>query len=310
MYAGTIALIVFSLAPVALLLWYFDRQDQHKESRRFLWSIFLWGVLVTFLAGGIEYFLNSFIGGIFYSSFINILILAFVYTALVEEAFKYWVVKKKAYDHPAFNEYYDGVIYAVVASLGFAALENVFYVIEGGLYVGVIRAILAVPAHALFGAIMGYYIGIARFEKNREKEKKLLSTGLLLAVLFHGIYDFFLMSETILAVLVIPMILALYLNVRRKIKHLHVLDNIQGAVMPLKWTWKNYLKVSFGLGFFTIGVLTLFTVVLFVTNDPITLEAFADIEFDVTGSLIFAFIMWIFSFLLVYRNERIPKKNR
>ncbi len=156
MYVGTITLMIISLAPVAVLLWYFDRLDKkQKESRRFLWSIFLWGILITFLAGGIEYFLENTFAGLIADPMVYITVVSFLFTAVTEEGLKYLVVKKKAYDHPAFDEYYDGVIYAVVASLGFAALENVFYVLDGGMYVAVIRALLAVPAHALFGAIMG-----------------------------------------------------------------------------------------------------------------------------------------------------------
>ena len=106
---------------------------------------------------------------LFYSPLVKLIILSFVFVAAVEEALKYWIVRKKIWDHPAFDEYFDGIMYAVTASLGFAALENVFYVTDGGLYVGVIRALMAVPAHALFGAMMGYYIGLARFEKNPDK---------------------------------------------------------------------------------------------------------------------------------------------
>jgi len=308
MYTGIIVLILLSLAPVAFLLWYFDRLDKRKESRKFLWKIFIWGVLVTFVAGGIEYLLDMYIGNIFYSNLIYIFVLAFVYTALVEEALKYWVVKKKAYHNIEFNEYYDGIIYCVVASLGFAALENLFYVIEGGIYVAVIRATLAVPAHALFGAVMGYYVGLAKFEKNKKAEKKLLAKGLLLAVFFHGVYDFLLMSETIFALLVIPMVLGLYLNVRRKIKYLHFLDKIGGVLEPKKWNLWNYIRIAFGLVLFTVGVVSMFTVVLYLTNDPSGAEIFEGIDFDVIGTTVFALFMWLISFGLVY--ERNPKKNK
>ena len=153
------------------MLWYFDSLDKkQKESRRFLWDIFLWGVIVTFIAGFIEYFLAPFASSLFSQHLTQAFFVAFIVTACAEEGLKYAVVKKKTYPHPAFDEYYDGVIYAVVASLGFAALENIFYVIEGGLYIAIIRALLAVPAHALFGAFMGYYISLARFEKNPKKE--------------------------------------------------------------------------------------------------------------------------------------------
>jgi RsiW-degrading membrane proteinase PrsW (M82 family) len=304
MYLGTIILIILSLAPVVFLLWYFDHLDKKKEKRSFLFKIFLWGMLVTFIAGGLEIIFEMFLLDIFYLPIIKLIVSAFIFTALVEEALKYWVVKRKAYPHPAFNEYYDGIIYAVVASLGFAALENVFYVVEGGYYVAIIRAVLAVPAHALFGAFMGYYIGLARFEKNKEKEKKLLSRGLLLAVFFHGIYDFLLMTETGFALFVIPLVLAMYLNVKEKIAHLHQLDNLEGVRKPAKWNWKKYTKVGFGLILFTIGVLTLFTIMLFITGDPAAQTTFSGIEFNVLGSGVFAGIMWLLSFLLIHERKK------
>ncbi len=304
----TIGLIILSLAPVALLLWYFDHLDKRKESRKFLWKIFMWGMLAAFIAGLIEYGLASYLGDLFSSSFINLIILAFVYTALIEEFAKYWVVKKKAYHNIEFDEYYDGVIYGVVASLGFAALENIFYVMEGGIYVAVIRAILAVPAHAMFGAIMGYYFGKAKFQKDKQIEKKLLAKGLLLAVFFHGVYDLLLMSESIFALLVIPMILGLYIHVRHKIKQLHFLDRIGGALEPIKWNAWNYIKAGFGLILFSVGVISLFTVILYLTNDPLGAEIFKGVDFDPVQTGVFALVMWIISFFLVY--EKNPKKHK
>lgn len=306
MYVAPTLLIIASLAPVAVLLWYFDRLDKkQKESRRFLWTIFLWGVFVTFIAGGVEYFLESNVIGFFTDPLMQILVISFVFTAATEEGLKYWVVKKKVYDHPAFNEYYDGIIYAVVASLGFAALENIFYVLEGGIYIAVIRALLAVPAHALFGAMMGYYIGLARFEKDKQLSRKLRMKGLLTAIFFHGLYDFLLLTSSALALFVIPMILGMYIFVRRKIKYLHFMDKIKGAFMPPKWTAMTYLRVFIGMIFFTIGLLTIFVIALYVTQDPFGQDLFTDIEFSVTSSAIFAAIMWLIAYGLI--REKKPK---
>lgn len=304
MYVGPAILIILSLAPVVILLWYFDRLDKdQKESRRFLWSIFLWGVLVTFVAGAVEYFLEGVFIRFFSDPILRIAIISFVFTAATEEGLKYWVVKKKAYDHPAFNEYYDGVIYAVVASLGFAALENIFYVLEGGIYIAVIRALLAVPAHALFGAMMGYYIGLARFETNKRESRRLLRKGLMLAIFFHGLYDFLLLTGSALALFVIPMIIGMYLYVRRKIRHLHFLDKIKGAVMPPKWTIWSYIKTGIGMLFFTLGLLVVFVIALYVTKDPLGEGLFTDMKFSVPISSTFAIITWIIAFLLIREKK-------
>jgi len=119
---------------------------------------------------------------------------AFLKAALPEEFSKfiilYWIIwRSKDFDH-----HYDGIIYAVFVSLGFALVENIMYVFfsENGLTVALTRAILAVPGHGFFAVIMGYYFSIARFHEGVEKNKLLL-TSLLMAVLFHGVYDFILM---------------------------------------------------------------------------------------------------------------------
>ncbi|MBT8375286.1 MAG: PrsW family intramembrane metalloprotease, partial [Bacteroidia bacterium] len=81
------------------------------------------------------------------------------------------------------------IMYSVMISLGFAATENILYVIDGGLETALLRSITAVPAHAVFGILMGYYVGKAKFSKRRISMNL---RGLMLAILFHGAYDFFL----------------------------------------------------------------------------------------------------------------------
>ncbi|MBN1494282.1 PrsW family intramembrane metalloprotease [Candidatus Peregrinibacteria bacterium] len=298
MYTEFAIILIISLAPVALLLWYFDRLDKKsKESRRFLWSIFLWGVLVTFAAGGIEVLLEYFFGGLFIDPWLKIFITAFVFIALVEEGLKFFIVKKKAYPHPAYNEYYDGVIYAVVASLGFAALENIFYVAEGGLGVGVIRAILSVPAHALFGAVMGYFMALAKFSANKNEEKKYLYKAVLIPFLLHGFYDFLLMSSTVYSMLVFPFLLGLYLYVKRKINRLHVLDKTAEPLKSLKIV--DYIKILVGLGFFTFGALAIFVVILFITGDADVKSSLKGVEFDTLTTSAFGFIMMFISLKII-----------
>jgi RsiW-degrading membrane proteinase PrsW (M82 family) len=81
-----------------------------------------------------------------------------------------------------------------MVSMGFAATENIFYVLEGGYQTALLRAFTAVPAHATFGVLMGYFMGKAKFAKNRII---LNLFGLFLAIVFHGTYDFFLFIDFI-----------------------------------------------------------------------------------------------------------------
>lgn len=117
---------------------------------------------------------------------------AFIFVAAAEEIGKFFMLNyymKK----PNFNEPYDGIFYGVMIGLGFAAVENISYVYDGGLAVGVLRAFTAVPAHAMFGAIMGYYFGLAWLDKKNATRNKI--KGFVAAMILHGSYDFFLFQQ-------------------------------------------------------------------------------------------------------------------
>jgi RsiW-degrading membrane proteinase PrsW (M82 family) len=118
----------------------------------------------------------------------------FLVVALAEEIIKYVALRYLAMPHHSFNEVYDGILYGVAASLGFATSENLMYVFgsgEGAWSTAILRAILSVPGHALWGAIMGYFAGRAWFTSARPAKLRLVWTGLALAILLHGAYDFF-----------------------------------------------------------------------------------------------------------------------
>ncbi|RYF84744.1 MAG: GNAT family N-acetyltransferase, partial [Chitinophagaceae bacterium] len=120
-------------------------------------------------------------------------VLAFLVVALTEELGKFLVLRFYAYPKKSFDEPLDGIVYAVVIGMGFATLENVLYVQKYGMETAFLRMFLAVPAHATFGVLMGYHAGNAKFD--RVNSNRLLFTGLAWAVLFHGLYDFFLFLQ-------------------------------------------------------------------------------------------------------------------
>jgi RsiW-degrading membrane proteinase PrsW (M82 family) len=97
------------------------------------------------------------------------------------------------YRQPFFNEPFDGILYAVVIAMGFATFENVLYASRFNLNALVLRAFTAVPAHASFAVIQGYFIGKAKFKP--EKKWKLISMGLLASICLHGFYDFFILQQ-------------------------------------------------------------------------------------------------------------------
>lgn len=114
---------------------------------------------------------------------------AFVVAGLVEEGAKLVVLAGAVYHWAQFDEPLDGLIYGVAVGLGFAAVENVFYLARLGLHVAWLRAIFAVPAHGLMGAAMGFYLGRAKFEKGEAQARHFIF-ALGLPTLFHGAYDF------------------------------------------------------------------------------------------------------------------------
>lgn len=211
-----IVLLLLALAPCLFLLWYFYHRDKYEpEPKKNIVKIFLLGALMVIPAGlleiGIGAGVDAIVGGIAHA-----FIMSFFVIAPIEELLKYFAVKQWIYRSLEFDEVMDGIVYTVAASLGFATVENLLYVFQHGIQVAIARAFLAVPGHAFFGALMGYYIGRAKF--NKEKEGSLLFKGILLAVFFHGLYDFLLLTQTVLALLVIILIITLGLFVRKDLR--------------------------------------------------------------------------------------------
>ena len=116
------------------------------------------------------------------------------------------------YTHKAFDEPYDGITYSVMVSMGFATLENILYVAEGGMSTAIMRMFLAVPAHAAFAVIMGYYVGLAKF--NPSKRNIYLIFGVIGASALHGAYDFALMQQSIPYLQFIGAVVSLLIGVR------------------------------------------------------------------------------------------------
>lgn len=184
-------LIVISLAPVLIIAGYIYFRDKYeKEPIRLLLLALLAGGLTVIPILFVEVFLESFtesFPGLFSPAW-----KAFVVAGFTEESFKFFALYLLIWRSPEFNEKFDGIVYAVFISLGFAAVENVLYVLEGGVGIGVMRAITAVPAHAIFGITMGFYFGLARFY---EKEQyTLILKAFVFPIILHGIYDFILMT--------------------------------------------------------------------------------------------------------------------
>ncbi len=171
-------LVILAIAPVAFLLWYIWKKDSYEPEPLHLvaWVFFL-GALAVIPAGIVELLFPD---GVITSAFV---------APVVEETSKFLVVFLAVYRHPEFDEPKDGIVYAAAAGLGFAMIENILYVLEGGIAVGIIRAIASVPGHVVFSCIWGFALGTAKFRPGSERTGIILS-GLFGAMLLHGIFNF------------------------------------------------------------------------------------------------------------------------
>lgn len=113
---------------------------------------------------------------------------SFLLIGPAEELFKLLAVWVAIYRSLDFREPLDGMLYSSTAALGFVCVENVIYILELGPPGVMSRLVFATPAHALFAAVWGYALGVARFR--REGEILIIFKGLLAAALLHGIYNF------------------------------------------------------------------------------------------------------------------------
>ncbi len=202
-------LVTLAVAPGIFWLWYFLQRDRLRPEPRYLVR------RVFFLGGGAALAAALLEWAAFAASGIQLpptgtasVVVAAVMIGLIEEGLKFVAVFYGVYRHAEFNEVLDGIVYAVAASLGFATVENIGYVLGGGVGVGIVRAILSVPGHAFFGALMGFYLGVAKF--SGPAETRWMARGLGLAVLAHAAFDAVLLSRTLLALAVFPFILILW----------------------------------------------------------------------------------------------------
>jgi RsiW-degrading membrane proteinase PrsW (M82 family) len=187
-------LLIVAIAPVFIIILYIYYKDKYeKEPKRLSLYNFLLGAVVSIIITTILYYVFDIALPLTnQTSILQQFIKAFFVVGLVEEFSKYIIVRYFTQPKKAFNEPFDGIVYAVMVSMGFAATENIFYVLEGGYQTALVRAFTAVPAHATFGILMGYFMGKAKFSNNRIV---LNLCGLFLAILFHGSYDFFLFID-------------------------------------------------------------------------------------------------------------------
>ena len=190
-----VIILAAALLPAILLWLYIWKKDPQKEPTSRLLKATLWGVLISVPIVLVEMGIGAVLLGVGAepTSLIGTTADAFLVAALPEETFKLlalWLVLRK---NPYFDEHFDGIIYAVCVGLGFAAIENVLYVVgeEEWVTIAISRALLSVPGHYAFAVLMGYYYSVYHFVDHTPKRAICI---LLVPVLAHGLYDTFAMS--------------------------------------------------------------------------------------------------------------------
>jgi len=200
---------IFPGIALALIAYLTDRYD--REPIRLLIKIFIIGMISVIPTAIIEQFLismNPFAG------VLGVAFTAFIVAGLTEEFVKRKVVLKFAFNKPDFDEKLDGIIYAVFAALGFATAENINYVVftfASNSYTGIFRGLVSVPAHMLFAITMGYYLSLSKFCLQPGLKKSYLRKALIVPMILHGIFDFILMVNIGIVLLIfIPFVIYLW----------------------------------------------------------------------------------------------------
>ncbi|MBI4428124.1 MAG: PrsW family intramembrane metalloprotease [Ignavibacteriales bacterium] len=186
-------LLALAFAPgVALSVFVYCKDKFEKEPLSLLFQCFFAGA-VSVVPALLFALLAEQLGIRMSHNMLSVAVYAFFVIGLSEEWSKYMFLRWVAYPKKDFNEPFDGIVYSVMISMGFATTENILYVMMRGLEVALLRMVMSVPAHATFAVLMGYFVGLSKFRGN---QRQLRMYGLASAVLFHGAYDFCLLQQS------------------------------------------------------------------------------------------------------------------
>lgn len=204
------SLLTAGIAPAIALLSYFYLKDEFEQEPIII-------VLKSYLVGALLVFPILFIQFALQEEGMMATVASEVLqTAFIEEFLKWFIIMITVYNHVEFNERYDGIVYSTAVALGFASAENVLYLISYGLETAFFRALFPVSSHALFGVVMGYYLGKAKF--NEEKKIKYFIYSFAFPFLLHTVYNGILIVQNQWILYLIPFMIFLWVYSLRKVK--------------------------------------------------------------------------------------------
>jgi RsiW-degrading membrane proteinase PrsW (M82 family) len=217
--------IIIALIPGIFCIWFYRRKDKNPEPRKLIIKVFLVGMAITLPAIVFEYAAEFFFPFFNADNLLTIVASSILVVAPIEEYLKYYVVKKIALKNKAFDEPIDGVIYGVVAGLGFASLENLIVISAEGQGIIILRFATATLMHAITTGIVGYYLSMHKFSKEEDKKKYPVWKGLVIAITIHGFYNSIVSTQTILTLFIlIIFLIIMYTLLAVRIKKLKELN--------------------------------------------------------------------------------------
>lgn len=243
-------LLFVALLPVVLICIYVYKKDRAKEPIKLLIRLFLSGILSAFMVIIITGILSPFIP--FFTlgdgaGFIEVLLHTFLGVAVIEEGCKLIMCYINGYKSAEFDEIYDIILYSIMVSLGFAAFENIIYVLKASsLFLGVVRGVLSIPGHSFFALYMGYHLSLAKIASlkgNKQEEKKNFLLALLIPTTLHGIFDFCLMSQNLIFLIVFFIfVIALYILSIKKL--IFVAKNNKSLIVNTNNNQNGYMNIN------------------------------------------------------------------
>ena len=223
-------LIAAAVLPAVFLLIKVEREDHlEKESRGLLFSLVAFGIISTAIASLGERIGMVILANIFQQeSVLYYFLLFFGVVAFSEEGAKYVLLKRRTWNNPEFNCQFDGVVYSVFVSLGFALWENIGYVAMYGLGTAVVRAVTAVPGHACFGVFMGTWYGMAKRREGAgdfDGARRMRVRALLVPAVLHGFYDFVATyNSDVMNIVFLVFVILMFITAWRLVKHVSAND--------------------------------------------------------------------------------------
>lgn len=178
--------LLFSLVPTLILVGfvlYTDRKSREPTKN----------IVICLLSGILTIALASYLENLVMPYFSNNVILTYVW-AFIEELSKIAIFFLFIFDNKYFDDIYDGLVYMMLIALSFAGLENIMYAfsentISSSISLALMRDFTTVPLHVICGIVIGYFISLGSFSKDKTKKYINFLLAILIPSFIHGTFN-------------------------------------------------------------------------------------------------------------------------